>query len=440
MSRDRPTGPRPGGAARVTGAGHLSSRPGERARVARELVGYAQREIGAAAAGVWPGLPVQVGRATTDGHTLVCRVAVGDGQTVCATYSLLGRPFTVLTRLDQGGVRVVVAAQRAYVDSLAGVLDQEAEQRGSLSQHTGVPVFTPIALRNGVLFTPWVDGTSLASRLLAAPDRTAEALTGVFTELQGLHLDPSAPVRRAARATPVRAVPAVVARATGGGPDRWLARDIAAGWTDHSHGAAEVRTLGLRSAARLGQLARRLDHDGLTAAGVSFGGVTPTRVIYPPGSARPVFVAPSLGPGGQLVDLGALLAGMHLRLAATPPIHEVTGQVVEGVEAWLCGQAASNAAGWEGWLATVLTLWAAELVSTLADHLTFPPGVLPLPAGTVAATRRARDVLTAVDAFTAVLLAEGPDAAMNTALGGMLAIGQAPDNAPQPASVPPLTF
>jgi hypothetical protein len=419
MNRHPPARVESGGA--LTVAAERSGSPGtsERVRLARALIQFAMGEIETAVGEVWPEEPVRVGDATTGGRTVFCRVRVGAGLTVRATYSLLGTSIAALARDGEGGLPAVREAQAAYVASGAGASDREAEQLDLLYHYSTVGVHTPIAVRGGVLLTPWVDGANLGRQLLARPDLTQETLTGIFAELADLHSGPAVPLVRAGRAGTVRAAPAVLARASGGGPDPWLADGLAAGWTDHPDGPLEIRRLGLRLVARLGRLTRRLDPHILTGAGVSFGGVSPTRVLYPPGSSRPVFVSPDLGPGGHVVDAGVLLGRMHLLLAAARHGVEVAGPLLDGVEGWLYRQVTGQGGAGRGWLAAVLILAAAETVSTLAVSLALPPGVLPLSPGAVAATRRALDLLTAVDAYTSVLVARGPDAAMTAALTGM---------------------
>ncbi len=92
-------------------------------------------------------------------------------------------------------------------------------------------------------------------------------------------------------------------------------------------------------------------------AGVAFGNLTPDHVLYPADSLRGVLVSPALGPGGEPADVGVLLGHVHRMAFGCPP--PVRADLVEGVEAWLAGRLAARCGEWRGWLAAVLTTWAA---------------------------------------------------------------------------------
>nr|MDT0664370.1 hypothetical protein [Micromonospora sp. DSM 115978] len=197
-------------------------------------------------------------------------------------------------------------------------------------------------------------------------------------------------------------------------PDRWLGQPARADWMDAEE-QIELRALGLRLTARLRRLGHQLDPDVVTRAGVCFGGLIPQHVIYPAGNSRPVLISPALGSGGEVVDLGMLLSRVHLLLAGARPVAGTARQVAEGVEAWMCARLAAGLRGWQEWTAAVLTMWAADLLGVFAETLAIRPGALPLTPSTVAAARRAVEVLTAVDAVVGVLLRRGADPALNAA-------------------------
>jgi hypothetical protein len=343
----------------------------------------------------------------TGGRTVVCRVAVGGRSEVCATY-LFGSPLTTLAA-EQGDLPGLLAARQARVADPDGPLAGEAGQVELLARYSRVPVCTPIGTAGGVQLTCWVCGPTLADRLAATPQDTGTLLSGVLAVLEGLHTDPAVPLRRAARLAAPRQIPAVLVRVLGAGSQQWLA-GVSPGWAAPDT-ADQLRTVGLRTVGRLGRLTHRLDPD--LTGGVCFGALSPQHVIYPEPS-RPVLVSPALSTGGEAVDVGMLLGRLHLFDVGPTAPADVTAGVADGIRTWL-GQLA--AARPPGWVAVVLTVWAADVLATLAGWLSLPPGVLPLPPGAmVAAHRRAADVLATLDTVTAALTDRDTDTALRTAL------------------------
>jgi hypothetical protein len=390
------------------------------------LMEHAGREIAAAVGEVWPGEPVRLGPARTGGRTVVCRVAVGGRVDVCATYRFVPS-LTALPAGEHGRLPELLAVQQPLVaDLLAG----EAAQIELLSRYGRVPVAAPVGISGGVLFTRWVAGPTLADRLLGAPQDSGQLLAGLLAVLEGLHTDPPGELRRAARRAS-RQVPTVLARALGLGSYQWLA-GINSGLVA-ADTAEELRRAGLRLVGRLGQLAHCYAAD--LTGGVCFGALSPQHVIYPDRSIRPVLVSPALSTGGQAADVGMLLGRLHLLGIGAPAPAPTTAGIADGVRAWL-GQLTAGRR--PGWAAAVLTVWAADVLATLAGWMCLPPGLLPLlPGAVLSAGRRAAGVLAAVDAATAALADGDVDAALRIALDGLPSPSPSPEPVAARAGAPP---
>nr|MDT0667799.1 hypothetical protein [Micromonospora sp. DSM 115978] len=126
-------------------------------------------------------------------------------------------------------------------------------------------VAAPTALANEVLFTPWVAGTSLASRLQAQPAALSGLLATLTDDLSKLHRDPARQLLQAAVPARVRGLPRVVAEASSRSTEHLHAEHAVAGEV------GELRALVGSLAVRLSRLAAQLDPTVFTGTGVAFG-------------------------------------------------------------------------------------------------------------------------------------------------------------------------
>jgi hypothetical protein len=361
----------------------------------------AERRIADATGALWPRAEATFGPTVTAGGTLIRQVRVG-GETLCATVRPAGATLCAVILGEHGDLAAVLARDGARADATVG----EAEQLAALTTYSGLRVVAPAATAKGVLFTRWVTGPSLASRLRERPASLTELLTGLLAELGEVHHDPAQQLRQLA----ARGRPRVVAQA--------LARS-----TDHIHpapgqsvSAGELRALVGSVSLRLERLAAQLDPLLVARAGLAFGGLALRQVLYPDSSPRPVLLSPDLGPGGEAVDTGTLLGHLHLLALDSSP--STRTELAEGIEAWLAGRLAARGADWRGWLSTVMTIWAASVHDTVLTALTLP-AELPLDADTGRLAARPLPALAGLKVLTAELRRRGADAALNATLAAL---------------------
>ncbi|MGF7238550.1 MAG: hypothetical protein ACQSGP_26845 [Frankia sp.] len=418
------------------------------ASVAVGLLRHAERTVSAAVGRLWPDEHCVVGKATADGSKVLFHVEVGQ-RTVCATYSLLGWSLASLVRGAREDLSLAIEAQQAQLEHSDGPLAREAKEIELLRAHTGMRMCDQLGLREGVLVTSWVDGPSLAERVVTEPDMTMDLLVNLWGELRELHQPSTGPLDWVARRTPPSGgVSPLRAGGPAAVPRRWLGSAVADGWLAPGD-TTELQILGPQTVARLGRLGRRLDPKTEARRGVCYGGLTPHHVLYPaltsspassrfssaaasslaplparPSSERPVLVSPALGVGGEVADLGRMVSRLHLLLVGSRPGAEVSRAVAYGVDHWIRSRLAADGEARQGRLAALLTMWAADTLSVLSETLSVRPGVLPLPPSMVAAGHRCLDVIKSVDTFTSVLQRCGADHAMRVAIAALASAGE----------------
>ncbi|TFE23833.1 hypothetical protein E0F15_22640 [Frankia sp. B2] len=371
----------------------------------RDLLSHTDGWIADATAQRWPHSEVTFGAMTTAGGAVYRQVRVG-GVALCATVRPAGRALSRLVRGDHGDLATVLAD--AGADAATAIAGQ-AEQLTALAASTRLRVAPPIACTEGVIFTPWEDGATLAALLRARPMEFTGVVTALMDDLSDLHRNPPAQLSETAATT--RALPRVVAEALSHPVDHLHADDTTAGEI------GELRALAGSLSARLGRLAAQQDPILLSRGGLAFGNLNPRGVLYPDGSSRAALVSPALEPGGDLVDTGTLLGHLHPLILGCPP--PVRTELVEGVEAWLSGRLAACRDQWRDWLHAVLTIWAATVYDQAITTLTLPAVALRL--GPTAADPPAPPLaaLSVLDVLTRELRRRGAGAALNAALAAL---------------------
>ncbi|KPM56933.1 hypothetical protein E0F15_20525 [Frankia sp. B2] len=380
-----------------------------------DLLSHADEWITAATAQRWPRTEVTFGAMTTAGGALYRQVRTGDGTTLCATVRPAGRALSRLVRGDHGDLATVLTDVGA--DAATATAGQ-AQQLTALAAYSRLWVAAPIAWAKGVMFTPWVDGATLATRLRTRPMGLTEVVTALMDDLSDLHRDPPAQLSEAAATA--HPLPRVVADALNHPVEHLHAGNTTAGEI------GELRALAGSLSARLGRLAAQLDPMLLSRGGIAFGNLNPRGVLYPDGSSRAVLVSPALEPGGDLVDAGTLLGHLHPLILGCPP--PVRTELVEGVEAWLSGRLAASRDQWRDWLHTVLTIWAATVYDQAIITLTLPAVVLRLDPSATEPPAPPLAALSVLDVLTRELRRRGAGAALNATLGAL-----ADSTADQPA-------
>ncbi|ABW12066.1 hypothetical protein Franean1_2636 [Parafrankia sp. EAN1pec] len=368
------------------------------------LVEHAERRITATTAELWPQAKVTFGAMVTAGGALWRQVRVGD-DVLCATVRPVDAALARVVRGEHGDLTTMLAG---YDEGRANLAVRKADGLTALAAYSRLRVAAPIAMTSGVMFTPWVAGTSLAGRLQAQPAVLTELLTTLMQDLGELHRDPAKQLRRIAAPTRAQGLPRVVTEALGHATDHLHAEEATAGEV------GELRALAGSLSIRLGRLAAQLDPPAFTRTGIAFGNLTPSHVLYPDASPRAVLVSPTLGPGGEPADTGTLLGHLHLLAVGCPP--RVRAELVEGVEAWLAGRLADCRDQWKSWLSAVLTIWAATVYDTAVTALTLPAAALPLTPATAGLRARPLAALTLLDVLTRELRRRGADAALNATL------------------------
>ncbi|MEX5709583.1 hypothetical protein AB1484_15050 [Parafrankia sp. FMc6] len=383
----------------------------------RHLLSHADGWINAATAQRWPHSEVTFGAMTTAGGALYRQVRTGDGTTLCATVRPAGRALSRLVHGDHGDLAAVLTDADTDGGAATATAGQ-AEQLTALAAYTRLRVAAPIACAKGVMFTPWVDGATLATRLRTRPTGLTEVVTALMNDLSDLHRNPPAQLSEAAATA--RALPRVVAEALSHPVGHLHAGDTTAGEI------GELRALAGSLSARLSRLAAQLDPMLLSRGGIAFGNLNPRGVLYPAGSSRAALVSPALEPGGDLVDTGTLLGHLHPLILGCPP--PVRTELVEGVEAWLSGRLAASRDQWRDWLHAVLTIWAATVYDQAITTLTLPAVAVRLDPTAADPPAPPLAALSVLDVLTRELRRRGAGAALNATLGAL-----ADSTADQPA-------
>jgi hypothetical protein len=336
------------------------------------------------------------------GRRVLRRQVLIDDAVLCATARPAGVALSSLVRGDHGGLVAVLSGAQNGREEEATV--GEADQLAVLAAYSRLRVPTPVAMARGVLFSSWVAGTSLTDQLQARPTALPELLTTLLDDLADLHDDPAGQLCQLAAPTVGPPLPRIVMEAVSRAPD-------------HLHPtrfgeAGDLRALVRTQSTRLNRLAAELDTTLLARAGIAVG-LTPSHARYPDPTGRATLVSPDLGPGGDAADTGTLLGHLHLLACDRPPHDRL--YLAEGIEVWLAGRLAARREGWRGWLAAVLTIWAATVYDTVLTALSLPAAV-PLAPATARLQARPLPALAVLDGLTRQLRHRGADAALTATL------------------------
>ncbi len=373
------------------------------------LLTHAEGRIAAATARLWPQAEVAFGPMVTGASAVVRRVQVA-GETLCATLHPRGAALTGVVRSDHGTLAAVLTGDDGpWADRAGG----EAEQLAALAVYSRLRIAAPAATADGVLFTRWVAGTSLADEVRVRPAGLTELLMTLMDDLAELHHDPPGPLLQVAAPFSSRGLPQAVTEALSHSTDHIHPQP------SHAGEVSEAKALTRSLSARLARLASGLDPVLLARAGVAFGALTPTHVLYPASATGAVLVSPVLGPGGEPADAGTLLGHLNLMALECPP--PIRAEIAEGVEAWLAGRLAARRGEWRGWLTAVLTIWAATVCDTVATALTLSVGALPLEPSLSSLSRYPLPALACIDVLTRTLRRRGADAALHATLSTLAA-------------------
>jgi hypothetical protein len=397
----------------------VSTSPNSPTPAADQVFAFADLEIGAAAAELWPHADVDLGDHVPSVTGYVRRITV-DSRALYAKYSLLGVSLVSLLRGACGPWPQVREAQREYVLRPDALIEREAAQLRFLLD-AGHPRVCPVAgVRRGVLFTEPVPGASLAHLLLARPQQSADLLVGVFGQLRDLHHPPA--VRRPGPAGIIgeRSIAGTFQRKFNGlsgtlyvqrlGADRCPADD-----------RAEVVAVLRQVVVRLHRLRARVLPPSPRRV-LAYGDLKPEHVLYPD-DGPPVFIDPGLLLAGTAVDAAKLISRTVLTLASSRPGPETGKHIVHGIGAFAgTGMGGLSVKGRRAWLREVLALWLMDSVNILATYLS-APAELPLPALGNALVGRAVDLCRMVDRISSDLAAGGDTGAIwDGALGHAQAV------------------
>ncbi|ORT47670.1 hypothetical protein, partial [Frankia sp. KB5] len=304
----------------------------------RRLVAKAEARIAAAVARLWPRSDVAFRMTVAVDGAFRRQVSV-DGRSLCATVRPEASDLTRMAKGDHEALTTVLAATEEGAQSRT---EREAEQLQALATYSTLRVATPVAYRDGVMFTPWVTGTSLAGRLRADPAMLTELLAALMDDLAELHHNPADQLLQVAAPMGGRTAPRMVTDALSRLPADLPTAPVTAGE------AGQVRALVGTLSVRLGRLAAQLDPTMFARAGLAFGLLAPSRVRYRAPEGRAVLGSADLGPGGDIVDNATLLGHLHLLTVAGPP--PLRAELADGIEAWLSGRLAACRGTWREWL------------------------------------------------------------------------------------------
>jgi len=365
------------------------------------LVEHADRQITDAAAFLWPDSEVALGSMIA-GRRVLRRQVLVDDAVLCATVRPAGVALSSLVRGDHGALAVVLSGTQNGREE--EVTANEADHLAALAAYSRLRAAAPVAMAHGVLFTSWVAGTSLTDQLRARPTALPELLTTLLDDLADLHRDPAQQLWQLAAPTVGPPLPRIVMEAVSRSPD-------------HLHSTrfgetGDLRALVRTQSTRLNRLAAELDTTLLARTGVAVG-LTPSHARYPDPASRATLVLPELGPGGDAADIGTLLGHLHLLACDCPPHDRL--YLAEGIEAWLADRLAARRDGWRGWLAAMLTIWAATVYDTVLTALSLPAAV-PLAPATAHLQTRPLPALAVLDGLTRQLRRHGADAALTATL------------------------
>lgn len=365
------------------------------------------------AAEEWPGEPVTLGAHVPSVTGYVRRVRLG-GRELFAKDSVLGHSLVSVLRGVAGDGDQVRAAQAAYVSSPTSLLAREAAQLRAL-ETAGVRVGRCVGYRDGVLFTEAVTGPSLLDLIAKDPARTGDLMSGAVQGLDGLQAPAVAAAADAAAITE-RSIDATFRRKFNGISGRAYIKRLGVDRLD------ERTRLG--TAAVLGMVVSRLLKLRLTPAPgprlVVYGDLKPEHVLFPDGPDEcPVFIDPGLSRGAAHQDAAKLASRALLALIAAPPVDSV-GLVVEGIDAFVQGQARSVGRAERGvWLRRLMVTWLMDSVNILSTYLA-APAALPLPEHACAVVESAPALCTVLDSVSALLTAgTEPEAAWRLALASV---------------------
>lgn len=373
------------------------------------LVEHAEEQIAAVTAHLWPNTDAVFGPTVTAGGALARQVRVGD-DTLCAKVRPAGVALSAVVRGEHGDLTAVLAHDTA--GKQAGLTIREADHLKALAAYSSLPVATPISLTGGVLFAPWVTGPSLADRVQENPTYLTFLLRELMDNLYELHCDPPNPLRQLAARPALRALPRVLDEAS------WRRQDHLRFVHTSDDEAREARALLASLSVRLRRLASRLDPLLFAHSGVAFGNLSPAHVLHPDTSPRATVLAPALDRGGRPVDCGSLLGHLHLLIITCP--QSTRAELVDGVERWLDGHlGATSQEQWRGWLAVVMTIWAATVYEQVVTALTLPKDSLPLDPATAGLRAQPLPALAVLDVLTRGLRRRGTETALIATLAAL---------------------
>jgi hypothetical protein len=372
---------------------------------AEEVFGFADLEIGAAAAEQWPHSDLDLGEQVPSVTGYVRRIRV-NGRPLYAKYSLLGVSLVSLLRGTCGTWPQVREAQQAYVQQPDALIKREARQLRFLTELGHPRVCRVAGVRRGVLFTQPVTGQSLAHLLLTLPRESADLLGGAFGELRTLHHPPA--VRRLGPAGVIgeRSIGGTFQRKFNGLSGPTYVQRLGAERCAPTDRAEVVEVL-RRVVVRLHQLRARMLPQS-TRRVLSYGDLKPEHVIYPDGPyGQPVFIDPGLLLAGTAGDAAKLISRTTLMLAAARPGAQTGEHLVHGIG----GFAEERMNGLSvkarrSWLRELMALWLMDSVNILSTYLT-APAALPLPAQSTALVGRAVDLCRMVDQISTDLATRG---------------------------------
>ncbi|MFB8124662.1 hypothetical protein ACFVG1_32485 [Streptomyces bacillaris] len=364
-----------------------------------------RRAIAQAAEKVWPGRGAVLGPQCPSVTSYVCQVGV-EGEELYAKYTWLSSSLVSILRGARGSWADVQGEQGPYVRSADLVTRREHQHLGFLQELGRPRVGEPVGLRDGVLFTRAVTGTTVAEELTVRPWDTETVLRSVLLCLGELHCEAGAGYLRRSWPITERGIPDVFARKFRGpsaaryvadlGRDRLIAEGERAAIVDLL-GTAVRRLLRLTGAIRPRQRC------------AVFGDLKPEHVYLTSGH-RMTFIDPALqwaaGPEPDVAKLfgRTLLLGLcHHELRAEQ-------QITEGVMAALGRHGKGlRPRDQADRLREVMVLWLMDTVNILSTCLSAPSD-FPLTSSQQVLVSQARRIAAVVERVSGLLIgsASGP--------------------------------
>ncbi|MFJ8862092.1 hypothetical protein ACIRD8_27125 [Streptomyces sp. NPDC102451] len=365
---------------------------------AEQLHTASRRDVTRAVEGLWPDREVSLGPQCPSVTSYVCRVTV-DGEGLIAKYSWLGMSLVSVLRGAGGTWDEVQEAQRAYAQGSDGVTVREAQNLVALRRLRRPRVCETAGLRNGVLFTRIVAGTSLADELAARPRETAALLNAVLVTLGDLHGPPGADCLRRVAPIGERSVVGVFRRKFSGPNPACCLPGLGRDSRLPEHERHEVVELLQHAVRRLMRMAGAIS---TRRDAVVFGDLKPEHV-YIDGTGLN-FIDPAVQwAAGPQPDV-AKLTGRALLLALGHPDPRAGRQIVHGVASTLARHVAALPEHEKvPRLREVMVLWLMDTVSILSTCLSASPG-LPLTSLQRTLVVKARAVAGIVDRVSALLV------------------------------------